>query len=341
MQEARFYNAVEDGVFCWLCPQECKLKEGQRGICGVRKVEDGKLVTLNYALCAAFAIDPIEKKPLYHFYPGWEIASLGTAGCNLRCSFCQNWSLAHGDRIAGMESITPQKLREMLDGRPLRQRLGAAYTYNEPTVWYEFVRECAEELAAGGYKNVLVSNGLINPEPLEELLPFVHGMNIDVKSFSDDFYRRYCGGKSYRDVLRTVERVSRDCHVEVTYLIITTLNDSPEEISQFIDWVASLDCEIPVHFSRYFPSHRLNLPPTPVETMTWAWEKAREKLDYVYLGNVMDHWRGNTFCPSCQQFLIDRSGFSASNAGLQGNKCKKCGHTIRLEGHIYGEEGTS
>ncbi len=338
MQEAHFYTVDEKGVLCQLCPHECRLKEGQHGVCGVRKVEGGKLVSLNYGLCAAFAIDPIEKKPLYHFYPGWEIASLGTVGCNLRCSFCQNWSLAHGERTAGMESITPQELRGILDGRPLRQQLGAAYTYNEPAVWYEFVRECAEELAAGGYKNVLVTNGLINPAPLAELLPFVHAMNVDVKAFSDDFYRRYCGGKGYRDTLRTVERALQDCHVEVTYLIITTLNDSPEEIGEFVDWAASLDEKMPVHFSRYFPSHRLNLPPTPVETMKRAWDQAREKLSYVYLGNVMDSERSSTYCPSCKNLLLSRHGFGTKNAGLSGNKCKKCGHPLALGGYVYGEE---
>lgn len=340
MQEALYYTRKGHEIWCELCPQGCHLMEDQTGICGVRRAEEGKLVTLNYSLYGAINVDPIEKKPLYHFYPGWEILSVGTTGCNLHCSFCQNWTLARGERDEqGMEAITSAELLGILRSRPGREQLGIAYTYNEPTIWYEFVLETSQVMAENGYKNVLVTNGLINERPLEELLPFIHAMNIDVKAFSEGFYLRYCKGRGFKEILRTVEQALPRCHVELTYLIVTTLNDSPEEIGDFVNWVASLDKEIPVHFSRYFPNYRMDLPPTPLETMRRAWETAREKLSYVYMGNVMDMERSATYCPSCRQLLISRRGYRIKNEGLEGKNCKKCGHTIRLTGHIYGEAG--
>lgn len=340
-QKALYYRSEGEAVLCLLCPQGCRLKEGQLGACGVRRVRHGELMTLNYARCGSIAIDPIEKKPLYHFYPGWQILSVGTFGCNLHCAFCQNWTLARGEPTAGSEEITPGMLKDILQGRPPDEKLGVAFTYNEPGVWYEFVLEAARLLAGESLKNVLVTNGYLNPEPLAELLPFIHAMNIDVKAFSDSFYRRYCRGKGLREVLRTVEQALPKCHVELTYLIITTLNDSPAEIGEFVNWVASLDREIPVHFSRFFPNYHLELPHTPLTTMQKAWELASEKLSYVYLGNVADRERSTTHCPSCRQPLITRTGYHAVNAGLKGKSCSKCGYTIRLEGHIYGEESVN
>ncbi|MEW5919683.1 MAG: AmmeMemoRadiSam system radical SAM enzyme [Bacillota bacterium] len=339
MHEALYYRVEDPLVCCELCPRECRLAEGQAGACGVRRAAEGRLFTLNYNRCASLAVDPIEKKPLYHFYPGWRILSAGTFGCNLHCSFCQNWSLARGES-RGTEHLDAGGLLQILQGRPPRERLGVAYTYNEPSVWYEFVLEASRLLHGHGYKNVLVSNGLINPKPLAELLPFIHAMNIDVKAFSDDFYRQYCratGGKGLAAVLRTVEKATRHCHVELTYLVITTLNDSTAEIEQFVSWVAALDREIPVHFSRYYPQYRLELPPTPVETLQRVWETAREKLAYVYLGNVPDGRRSSTYCPTCSRLLIERHGYGMENCGLDHKKCRTCGNTIRLTGHIYGE----
>ena len=338
MQEASHYRRDNDLIFCELCPQDCRLKEGQKGICGVRVVKEGKLYSTNYYLCGALNIDPIEKKPLYHFYPGWDILSIGTTGCNLHCHFCQNWGLAHGERDPGLEVITSDKLLNLLQSRNRKAQLGIAYTYNEPTVWYEFVLENARFMNERGFKNVLVTNGLINPGPLKTLLPYVQGMNVDVKAFNDSFYRRFCRGKSVQHVQRTVESSIKNCHVELTYLIISTLNDDRSEIDRFIQWIASLDPDIPVHFSRYFPAHKLDLPPTSVETMNHVYERAREKLSYVYLGNVVDLERSSTYCPNCGNLLIVRRGYGIENRGLRGKNCANCGHTIRIEGHIYGEE---
>ncbi len=338
MQEASFYTRKGDKFVCELCPQECQLQEGQTGVCGVRRVEAGRLITSNYGFYAALAFDPIEKKPLYHFYPGWEILSLGTAGCNLHCSFCQNWSLARNETGRKQETVSPAEILAILRRQPVKGQLGIAYTYNEPTVWYEFVRAVSELLTTNGYQNVLVTNGLIKEQPLKELLPYVQALNIDVKAFREDFYRRYCQGKGFKEVLRTIEQALPTCHVELTYLLIPGLNDSPEEVKDFVGWVASLDREIPVHFSRYFPQYRLNLPPTPREVMQRAWEIASEKLIYVYLGNVPDDEHSTTYCPSCRQPLLIRKGYRLQNSGLKGKSCKYCGYTIRLTGHIYGEE---
>ena len=336
MQEASYYSRQGEKILCELCPLECRLKEGQEGVCGVRRVEAGKLVTTNFGFYAALALDPVEKKPLYHFYPGWEILSLGTTGCNLHCSFCQNWGLARNLTRQGLKTITPKELLTLLRGQPDRGRLGVAYTYNEPTVWYEFVRAAAELMTENGFRNVFVTNGLIKEQPLAELLPFVQALNVDVKAFREGFYRHHCQGRGFKEVLRTVEQALPVCHVELTYLLIPGLNDDPEEVENFIGWVASLDREMPVHFSRYFPQYRLNLPPTPLETMRWAWETAREKLDYVYLGNVQDDESSSTYCPSCRQLLISRKGYRPLNVALEEKNCKNCGHTIRLAGHIYG-----
>lgn len=337
-REASYYQSQDDMVSCLLCPQACLLQEGQKGICGVRQVEEGKLVTLNYGLCGAISVDPIEKKPLYHFYPGWEILSLGTVGCSLHCSFCQNWTLSRGDPQKLREQLTPSGVISLLESRPLKQQLGAAYTYNEPFVWYEFVRDTSELLSENGYRNVLVTNGMVNREPLVELLPFIHGINIDVKAFRDDFYRRYCKGKGVKDIIRTVEISAASCHVELTYLVIPTLNDDPAEVEEFMDWVAALDREIPVHFSRYSPCYQLDLPATPLETMKEIYHMAREKLSYVYLGNVTDTDYSSTFCPTCDNLLLKRAGFGVRNTGLDHKKCNKCAAGIRIYGDICEEK---
>ena len=219
----------------------------------MRRAAGGELVTENYALCAALHWDPVEKKPLYHFYPGRQILSLGTYGCNLCCSFCQNWTLARGKPSAGGEMLTPQQVLAMLqrEGSPA-EVLGVAYTYNEPVVWYEFVYDTARLLHEHGYRNVLVTNGFISRAALRELLPYIDALNIDVKGFSDSFYRKYCHGMR-RPVLETVELAASSAHVEVTCLLIPTLNDSPTELELFTSWLAGVNPNLPLHFSRYFP----------------------------------------------------------------------------------------
>lgn len=330
MLKARFYAREDGRVRCLLCPRRCLIEEGGAGSCGVRRVEGGELYTANYGLCAALSWDPIEKKPLYHFYPGREILSLGTYGCNLHCTFCQNWSLARGRPGPQETRIEPGHLLGLLQraGGP-QFALGAAYTYNEPTVWYEFVYDCARLLHEQGYRNVLVTNGYIGVEALEELLPYIDALNIDLKGFSERFYNRYCRGKR-APVLATVERAARSCHVEITCLLIPDANDDPEEIEALSSWLSGISPDLPLHFSRYFPSYRLALPPTPLETLEKAYKIASKRLRYVYLGNAQAAAGADTFCPYCRKLLIERRGYHARVTGISDGRCRFCREKVNI-----------
>lgn len=269
-------------------------------------------------------MDPIEKKPLYHFYPGRQILSLGAIGCNLSCQFCQNYHLVEGK--VPLDNLTPEQAVRLARED---NSVGIAYTYNEPLIWFEYVLDTARIAREEGLKNVLVTNGLINPKPLEELLPFIDAMNIDLKSIRDEFYRRLCGG--FRDpVLKNIERSNQACHIELTNLLITGTNDSTEEIRELIDYVASLDRDIPLHFSRYFPHYQLSMPSTPVDKLMEAYELAKEKLNYVYLGNLWSAEGGNTYCPKCKALLIQREGYSTRIIDLKGRRCQKCGGEVKI-----------
>ncbi len=329
MQQARFWEKTADEkIQCLLCPQKCVIAAGRKGFCRVRQNRDGILYTVNYGQCSSSSLDPIEKKPLYHFYPGSSIFSVGTFGCNLRCGFCQNWTIAHGDPET--VTVSPERLVERAASEQQGCRsIGIAYTYSEPLMWYEFVYDTARLAKKSGLKNVLVTNGFVNPEPLAELLPLIDAMNIDVKGFSDRYYHETCKGE-LPPVLRTVETASRHCHVEVTTLLVTGLNDSDQEISDLVDWLAGVDKEIPFHLSRYFPNYKLDLPPTPVSTLERAREIASRKLSYVYLGNVAASEANNTYCPKCGELLISRKGYGAVITGLAHKKCRHCGREIRI-----------
>ncbi len=283
MQEALFYKDTGKGALqCFLCPHLCGIKEGKTGFCGVRTNKGGKLYTANYGRVASVALDPIEKKPLYHYHRGEYILSLGTIGCNLSCLFCQNWSISQQVQTP-TEPITPEEA--IAKARQVNS-FGIAYTYNEPFIWYEFVAETARLAKQQGLKNVLVTNGYVMPEPLRELLPLIDAMNIDLKSIRDEFYRETCCGR-VSFVLETIKTSAKSCHVELTNLIIPTLNDSEEDLSALVDWVyENVGDSVPLHFSRYFPCYKMTLPPTPVETLKKAEAIAKKKLKYVYLGNV-------------------------------------------------------
>ncbi|WP_027718451.1 AmmeMemoRadiSam system radical SAM enzyme [Desulfovirgula thermocuniculi] len=330
MKEALFYEKGEgNSVFCRLCPRLCRIKEGGRGFCRARENRGGVLYAANYGRVSSAAMDPIEKKPLYHFHPGTEILSLGTFGCNLACGFCQNWQIAHADpptRFLAPEAVVAAAMEQIARGVPC---VGIAYTYNEPFIWYEYVYDTARLAREKGLKNVLVTNGYVREEPLREILPYIDAMNIDVKGFTAAYYREVCRG-SLEPVLRTVELAARACHVELTTLLVPGLNDSPEEIRSLAEWVASLDPEIPLHFSRYFPHYKFDLPPTPLSTLLRARELAGEKLKYVYVGNAPELDAGDTTCPSCGATLIRRRGYRVQVAGLEGNACRSCGEKIKV-----------
>jgi pyruvate formate lyase activating enzyme len=250
-------------------------------------------------------------------------------GCNLHCGFCQNWEIAHGN--PSTFAITPQETVEAALNCKDRESscVGIAYTYSEPFVWYEFVFDTARLAKKRGLKNVLVTNGYINEEPLQEILPYIDAMNIDVKGFRAEYYRKTCAGR-LKPVLRTVEKIYLRCYVELTTLLVTGLNDSQEEITMLVNWVAGLDKEIPLHFSRYFPCYKLDLPSTPLETLRRAAEIAREKLSYVYVGNAPQLKMEDTFCPRCGYKLINRDVYTVKITGLKDNQCSQCGFPIRI-----------
>lgn len=283
MKEALYYEKLDSKrVRCHLCPYECNIPSGGRGACGVRSNKDGTLYTLVYGKTTSIALDPIEKKPLYRYHPGEYILSLGTRGCNLHCEFCQNWHISQ--EVDGpMDDITSE---EVVERAKALHSFGIAYTYNEPFIWYEFVLDTAKLARANGLENVLVTNGFVNLEPLKQMLPFIDAMNIDLKSFDENFYVKICKGR-LKPVLDVIKMAAKKCHIELTNLIIPTLNDSEVIIRKMVDWIyENLGPEVPLHLSRYFPCYKLSLPPTPVETLKKAEKIAKEKLKYVYVGNV-------------------------------------------------------
>ncbi len=282
-KEAYYYQKLKSGkVQCLLCPKNCVLADNEFGSCSVRKNENGTLYSLVYGKTTGIAVDPIEKKPLYHFHPGEKILSLGTRGCNFACSFCQNWQISQNSN-APLYDISSEKV---IDKAIQMKLFGIAYTYNEPFIWYEFVRDTVILAKENGLENVLVTNGYINSEPLEEILPFIGAMNIDLKSMDDDFYRSTCNA-TLEPVLKTIKRAKQSTHVELTNLIIPTLNDSDVQIEKLRDWIFNnTGADTPLHLSRYFPCYELNLPLTPIATLQRAKSIAEKKLKYVYLGNV-------------------------------------------------------
>lgn len=325
MREALFWRNEGDRVRCELCPHYCLIAEGKTGICRVRMNDGGKLRSLNYGKVASVALDPIEKKPLYHFHPGRPILSLGTNGCNFACRFCQNWELAEAK--ASLDDIQPADVPALAKrGRSF----GVAYTYNEPFVWYEFVLDTARLCKAVGLKNVLVTNGFVNSEPLEELLPFIDALNIDIKSLRQNFHDDLTHGK-VEPVLETCRRASRSTHVEITNLIIPGHNDTDAQFEELAVWIdRNLGADTPVHLSAYLPRHRLEAPPTPAATLMRARALFSKHLKYVYLGNVATNVGADTFCPRCGNLAVERVAMNARIVGLDGTRCSKCGTDIHI-----------
>ncbi len=324
MREALYYEKLDgERVHCLLCPQDCVIAPGKKGFCRVRANVDGVLYAENYEQAMARSMDPIEKKPLYHFYPGQPIYSLGTRGCNQRCDFCQNWHMLEDDAPTGKLAV-----RDAVEDALRRRSLGIAYTYNEPTIWYEFVLECSQLAREKGLVNVLVTNGSINPEPFARLAPYVDAMNIDVKSMDPEFYRKICKSK-LEPVLATC-RAAREAgiHVEITNLVIPTLNDSDELFTRLVDFVHGLGPEVPLHFSAYFPAYKMTIEPTPLASLLRAQGIAREKLHYVFLGNVAAADGSHTYCPQCGNLLIARRGYAVTIEGIEEKRCNRCGRAV-------------
>jgi len=333
MHEAQYYTKLNNQtVQCDLCPWNCILKPGQTGSCKVRSNENGKLFTHVYNKVAALGIDPIEKKPLYHFHAGKIILSIGEVGCNLHCSFCQNHNISQcfASEFEGFQDVTSEQL--VAKALKIPRNIGIAYTYNEPFTFYEFMLDTARLAHKNGLKNVAVSNGYINPEPLKELLPFIDAFNIDLKAFTKEFYRKQTKGK-LEPVLETLKIIAKSpAHLEITTLVIPGLNDDETEFEKMVKWIASeLGNNIPLHLSRYFPQYKLNLPPTSIAKLETLYDLAKRHLQYVYLGNVSDEKRSSTYCSNCKQTLISRNHYKISIENLdEKGCCNDCGNAANF-----------
>jgi pyruvate formate lyase activating enzyme len=277
---ARFYERQGDKLRCLLCPHYCEISDGQTGLCGVRQNTAGVLYANSYGKISSRAIDPIEKKPLYHFYPESKILSIGSCGCNMRCSFCQNHEISQ--KKAQTEFISPEQLTEI--AKSTANNLGVAFTYNEPLIGFEYLLDALPLLREAGLKTVLVTNGMINPEPLREILLYIDAMNIDLKAFSAGFYKKH--GGDFETVKHSIELSSQAVHIEVTTLIIPGENDSEEETEALTRWLSGISPEIPLHLSRYFPRYKYSKPPTDISKLERLANIAKQRLKRVYIGNV-------------------------------------------------------
>jgi pyruvate formate lyase activating enzyme len=336
MIEARLYEKKEDKkVRCFLCHHHCLIKEGQRGICWVRENQDGVLYSLVYGKPIATHVDPIEKKPLFHFLPGTFSFSLATSGCNFRCLFCQNADIsqAREQKIIRGENRTPEEIVSAALDSGCRS---ISYTYTEPTIFFEYAHDIALLASAQKLKNVFVTNGYMTTEALESIHPHLHAANVDLKAFSEEFYKTQCGAK-LAPVLESLQAMKKmGIWVEITTLIIPTRNDSPEELKALAQFLArDLGPETPWHISRFHPDYRLtDLPLTPIKTLQRAWEIGKEAgLRYVYTGNVPGDRGEKTYCYQCGDLLLDRYGFSILKNNLSQGKCPRC-QTI-LDGIVF------
>jgi pyruvate formate lyase activating enzyme len=334
-KEALYWDKLcENRVRCRLCPHECLIDSGKRGICKVRENREGTLVSLSYGKVSSAALDPVEKKPLFHVEPGSLLLSIGSYGCNFGCEFCQNWHISQEN-----PSFTELSPREIIDSATQSKKrdsrvVGIAYTYNEPSIWYEFIQECSYLAKDKGLRNILVTNGYMSSKPLGELLPLLDAINIDVKAFSEDFYKEIVHGR-LGPVKKSVEIASQSTWVEITYLVIPNHNDSPEMVSEMARWLASINPAIPIHLSRYFPNYLMDAPATPISTLENLREIAREYLNYVYIGNAWRRGYADTRCPSCDSVLIERGVLEIERSYVsQDEKCPRCSRPLEVLGEI-------
>jgi pyruvate formate lyase activating enzyme len=325
-----YFTSLEDGqVQCELCPRRCRVSKGERGFCRVRENRDGKYYSLVYGNPCAVNLDPIEKKPFFHVLPSTTSFSLATVGCNFQCKFCQNWEISQAfpEDVYNYD-VPPEVI--VKNAKEVGAR-SVAYTYVEPTIFYEYMMDICQRAKKAGLLNVCHSNGFINPEPLQNLCKVMDAANIDLKGFTEGFYHDLCSGE-LNPVLETLRTIRKEkVHLEITNLVIPTQNDDLSIMREMCLWVKKeLGADTPMHFSRFYPLYKLrSLPPTPVSTL----EKARSLalscgLEYVYIGNVPGHEGEHTFCPKCKKLLIRRIGYMIGENHLKGGKCKYCGKPI-------------
>ena len=326
------YTVLGDGrARCEVCAHRCVIKKGKKGICGVRENRGKEIVLTTRGLVTSIQVDQIEKKPLYHYLPGSKSYSIGGVSCNFKCSFCQNHSISFA-------SVDDYPLKSVTGEKIVREALKSgcrsiAWTYNEPVLYLEFTVETSKLARNNGLKSIYVTNGFFSPTSARIIGESIDAANIDIKAFRERFYRKVAGGH-LEPVIRSCEYLKDRIHLELTYLIIPTMNDDMEEIREFSQWVVdALGKETPVHFSRFHPDHRItNLPSTPLDTLERAAEVAeRCGVEYIYLGNVGDHRLNNTRCPNCGTTLIDRGGLWINKDVLKVEECPQCGHVINVK----------
>lgn len=345
--EAMFYEKIGGGrVKCSLCPRYCHIADGKAGYCGVRKNEDGILYSLIYGRASSVAVDPVEKKPLFHFHPGSMVLSLGTWGCNMRCIHCQNWQISHAVMVEGLEQgkvyniqaenrtehITPEKLMELADENEVK---GIAFTYNEPTIWFEYALDCFKLAKKKGLYTAFITNGYITKEALDRIAPYLDAYRVDIKGFTDEFYRKLAKVPNFRTILDATIRAKKmhNIHVECITLIIPGWNDDEKQLKDIANWIKeSLGPEVPWHVTRFIPYLELReLHETPVEVLECARQIGLDAgLKYVYIGNVSGHKGENTYCPKCKSLLIERVGYETSIRNLKDKTCGNCGENIDL-----------
>jgi len=332
MKEALFYTRDKDNsVTCTLCPNLCRINSGNIGACGVRKNIDGILYSLNYGVLAAVNIDPIEKKPLFHFLPSSYAYSIAFRGCNFQCSFCQNWEISQVNEANGTDTKEPKVSPEYIVEDALNKGCKSiAYTYTEPTVYFEFAYSCAKLAKKKGLKNLFITNGYITKDALEYISPYLDSANVDLKFFNDGSYKKHCRGR-LEPVLDTIALMRKlNIWIEVTTLIIPGLNDSDKEIGGITSFIVSLDKGMPWHISRFHPDYHFNRAnPTPISSLDKAYKIGKDKgIKYIYTGNVYTDYGENTFCPFCSKPIVERDGFVVRKNSIVNGKCLFCGKII-------------
>lgn len=334
MQEAMFYKTIAGkapAVQCFLCNHNCRIRDGRRGICRVRENRGGTLYSLVYGRLISEHIDPIEKKPVFHLLPGSRSYSISTIGCNFRCHHCQNYEISQYPALHANEIIgTPRTPGDIVESAQQQSCASISYTYVEPTIFFEFALDTARLAAEQGIKNIFVSNGYTGQEATRAIAPFLAANNIDLKAFTNEFYRDVCGAR-LQPVLDTITLMKElGVWVEVTTLIIPGLNDSDQELTKIADFIRSIDPEMPWHVTRFHPTYKMtDRPPTPAATIIRAREIGLASgLKYVYSGNLLNLAGESTYCANCGEILVSRTGFTAKISGLLNGKCKKCGATL-------------
>ncbi|MDD5190819.1 MAG: AmmeMemoRadiSam system radical SAM enzyme [Dehalococcoidales bacterium] len=343
MREALLYEKLSGArVRCGICQWRCIILPDQTGVCRMYRNLQGTLQNLNYSLASSLAVDPIEKKPLFHFYPGTKVFSLGGWGCNFHCADCQNWEISMvEDVMSGARVVTPEQAVQLAKQYDCA---GMAWTYNEPSMWFEYTLDSARLAKKAGLYTVYVTNGYLSSEALDMIGPYLDAWRVDVKGFTDGFYQQLAKIPHWRGILEVAERARHKwhMHVEVVTNVIPTMNDDDDQLSGIAAWIAAkLGADVPWHVTRYHPAFKINqIPATPLATMEHAYALGKQAgLKYVYLGNVSGHPSENTDCPACGQPVVKRLGYETQVTGLNGSCCRFCGTDLNFRTGEIGGEG--